>query len=90
MLFAGNRVWAINGNNGLLAFTIQGPGLTVFPSGNKTVVSWSTNNAGMTLQSSPSLSPQAWSNAGSGTLIGDRFYLTNSSPAGSLVYRLVK
>jgi hypothetical protein len=85
----GNRAWALDANNGLMAFTIQAPQLTISPSGSNLVISWTTNNAGVLLQATPDLTPPVtWTNAGSGTIVGDHYFLTNSSPAANLFYRL--
>jgi len=89
VVFAGNRVYALNGNNGIVAFTIQGPKLTVARSGSDVVLCWTTNVTGLILEAAPSLEPpQTWTNAGSGTVVGDRRWLTNSTGAASLYYRL--
>src|SRR5262249_18416649 len=53
-IIAGNRVFALDANNGLMAFTIQGPQLSVTPSGTVLVESWTTNLGPLTLQATPS------------------------------------
>jgi len=90
-LFAGNRVWALEGNNGLMAFTIGGPQLTITTAGSDLVESWTTNVGPLTLQATPSLaSPSVWTNVGTGSLSGSRYVVTNPPAGGSLFYRLQK
>jgi hypothetical protein len=90
-VFAGNRVWALDCNNGLMAFTISGPQLTIAPSGSNLVESWTTNLGPLTLQATPSLAPPTvWTNVGVGTVSGSRYTVTNPPAAGSLFYRLQK
>jgi hypothetical protein len=90
-VFAGNRVWALDANNGLVAFTIIGPQLTITSSGSDLVESWTTNLGPLTLQATPSLiSPVIWTNVGTGTITGSRYAVTNPPAAASLFYRLQK
>jgi hypothetical protein len=90
-LFAGNRVWALDGNNGLMAFTIGGPQLTITTVGSNLVESWTTNVGPLTLQATPSLaSPSVWTNVGTGSVSGSRYSVTNPPAGGSLFYRLQK
>jgi len=51
----GNKVFSLNGNNGLVAFTLV-PKVKIESSSPKLVLSWE-KLAGFTLQASPSLSP---------------------------------
>jgi hypothetical protein len=86
-IIAGNRVWALDANNGLMFLNIIPPvnsmKLNIAPSGSNVNLSW--GNAQAVLQSSPALSPQNWTDvAGPG--------VTNSvQPAASgAVYRLIQ
>jgi hypothetical protein len=90
-LFAGNRVWALEGNNGLMAFTIAGPQLSITASGSDFVESWTTNLGPLILQATPSLTaPTVWTNVGTGSVSGSRYVVTNPPAGGSLFYRLQK
>lgn len=90
-VFARNRVWALDGNNGLMAFTIEGPQLTITTSGSDLVESWTTNVGPLTLQATPSLTtPTVWTNVGTGSVSGSRYVITNPPAGGSLFYRLQK
>jgi hypothetical protein len=90
-IIAGNRVFALDANNGFMAFTIQGPQLSVFTSGPNLVESWTTNLGPFTLQATPSLaSPTVWTNVGTGSVSGNRYLITNPPAGGSLFYRLQK
>jgi hypothetical protein len=90
-VFAGNRVWALDANNGLMAFAIEGPQLTIATSGSNLVESWTTNLGPLTLQATPALTtPTVWTNVGTGTVTGSRYQVTNPPAGGSLFYRLQK
>ncbi len=90
-VFAGNRIFALDGNNGLMAFVIHAPPVGITQAGNNVVISWTTNIVGMNLVSAPSLTPPiAWSNEGAGTISGSQYVVTNSIGAGSKFYRLQK
>jgi hypothetical protein len=90
-IIAGNRVFALDANNGLMAFTIQGPQLSVIASGTALVESWTTNLGPLTLQATPSLTPPTvWTNVGTGTVSGSRYVITNPAAGASLYYRLQK
>jgi hypothetical protein len=88
VVVSGNRVWALDGNNGVAAFTINDPPLDIVPNGSSVIVSWPLFS-GFTLQATPSLgAPITWTNVGTGTVVGGRYTLTNPAPPGSLFYRL--
>ena len=90
VVWAGERVFALDSNNGLMAFTVV-PRLTITPSGSDVVLSWSTNFTGYTLQATPSLSPPAtFTNVSTGTIVGTQYIVTNTPSAASLFYRLKK
>jgi hypothetical protein len=90
VIFAGDRVFALDANNGFLAFTVV-PRLTITPSGGDVVLSWPTNFTGYTLTASPSLSsPTTFTNVSPGTIVGTQFMVTNTPSAASLFYRLKK
>ena len=88
---AGNRVYSLDANNGLMAFDITLPAffnqpvLNISHSGTNVVLSWSDTQA--ILQQSGSLAPQAWtdiSTAGQLSITNDVSTGTNS------FYRLIK
>jgi hypothetical protein len=88
VIFAGNRVFALDANNGFLAFTVV-PRLTITPTTGEVVLSWPTNFTGYTLTATPALSPTpTWTNVSSGTIEGTQYVVTNTPSAASLFYRL--
>jgi hypothetical protein len=90
-IIAGNRVFALDANNGFMAFTIVGPQLSITTSGANLVESWTTNLGPLTLQATPSLAPPIiWTNVGTGSVSGSRYAVTNPPAGGSLFYRLQK
>jgi hypothetical protein len=90
VIFAGDKVFALDSNNGLMALTLV-PRLTITPSGANVVLSWSSTTPGYTLKSTPSLNPPAsWTSVGTGTLVGQQYFVTNSAATGTLFYRLQK
>jgi hypothetical protein len=95
VLIAGNRVWAVDGNNGLAAFTIIPPGplapsLTISRSGSDVVLSWPAPATGYVLQGTPFLSPAPWTTIPGATLNGNTYSLTESASTGNKYYRLCK
>jgi hypothetical protein len=87
---SGDRVYAINANNGVLALAIV-PVLSIVPSGSDMLLSWTTNAPGYTLQAAPSLLPSAtWTNVGAGTVVGDKYFVTNGALDAVSFYRLKK
>jgi hypothetical protein len=84
-LVAGNRVFSLDANNGIVAFTLV-PTLKIESSNPNLVLSWQ-NLAGFTLQAAPTASA-AWTNVTTGTLVSGRYYATNSLSSESLLYRL--
>jgi hypothetical protein len=91
VVFAGNRVWALDGNNGLMSFTITAPSLSVSQSGNNVIVSWTTNVSGLLLQSTPTLSPAAWAGVTNVvSVVGGRYTITDNVSLGSKFYRLIQ
>jgi hypothetical protein len=90
VIFAGDRVFALDANNGFLAFVVV-PRLTITPVGGDVVLSWPTNVPGYTLYSNPSVtSPLSWTSLGTGTVVGTDYAVTNTVGAGPLFYRLQK
>jgi hypothetical protein len=87
-VFAGTRVWALDGNNGLMAFTISGPSLTVSQSGATVVVSWTTNLVGQTLQSATNVAGPYSDVANIVTIVNDRYTITDDTAGIGRFYRL--
>lgn len=91
-VFAGDRVFALNGNNGLVAFDLvpPAPQLSIMASGNDVLITWPASSTGFTLEASPVVSPPVWTNVGTGTVVGAAFQIVEPASATSLFYRLVK
>ncbi len=65
VVVSGNRVFALSGNNGLVAFDLIPPivpQLTVGASGNNLTITWPLAPAGFGLQGTPTLTPPGWTN----------------------------
>ena len=88
VIFAGDRVYALDSNNGLAAWTLV-PVLHITLSAPNVVLSWSSETAGYNVWATPSLTG-TWTNAGPGVLSGSQYFFTNSAGATSLFYRLQK
>jgi hypothetical protein len=94
-IFAGNRVYAVDGNNGIVAFEIvpplpPSPQLNIAASGAAVLITWPASATGATLQASPVVSPPVWTNVGAGTVVGAEFQVIEPASAASMFYRLVK
>jgi hypothetical protein len=88
-VFAGSRVWALDANNGLMAFDLSGPKVSVTQSGNNVVVTWTTNFPSLVLQSSPTIGTASWTDVTTGiTIVNGRYSLTDVGPLGTKFYRL--
>lgn len=95
VLIAGNRVFAINGNNGLVAFTIVPPGgarpiLTIMRSGSDVMLSWPASANDYVLQGTPSLSNPTWASVGTPTPSGNQLTVTDNASSGNKFYRLCR
>jgi hypothetical protein len=95
VIFAGNRVYAVDGNNGIAAFDLVPPAapppqLSIVPSGANMVISWPASASGGTLKATPTLTLPTWTNVGTGTVVGTNYFMTNSAAPSSLFYRLYK
>ena len=93
VIFAGDRVYAVDGNNGIAAFDLVPPAapppqLDIVLSGANAVISWPTSASGGTLKATPTLTSPVWTNVGTGTIIGTNYFVTNSAAPSSLFYRL--
>jgi len=88
VIFAGDRVYALDANNGLVAFRLEPP-LSITPSGGGMVLAWPVSTSGYTLQTTPSLTPPAtWTNVSTGTIVGLQcLILSASSPTSRLPLR---
>jgi hypothetical protein len=94
-LIVGNRVFAMDANNGLIAFNIvppassQPPTLSITLSGGNAIVSWPQQGS-FTLQSVSALSgsPIPWSDIGTGTAVNGQYVVTNAISAAATFYRL--
>jgi hypothetical protein len=95
-VIGGNKVFSLDGNNGIAAFEIiapvaPSPSLSIAPSAADVLLSWPSNYIGFTLQASPSVAPPVlWTNVSTGTVVNDRYVVTNSASAATLFYRLIQ
>src|ERR1043166_6858670 len=91
-IIAGSRGWSLDANNGLVAFNINGPTLSIVQDGSKAILSWGLF-AGYTLQATPSLTaPVTWTNVAPPAAIftvNGKYTVTNSISGAGLYYRLV-
>jgi hypothetical protein len=85
----GNKVFSLDGNSGIAAFTINGPRLAITKVGSNAVISWPLFS-GFTLQATPSISPPVtWTNVGTGTIVAGQYVVTNALDSASF-FRLIK
>ncbi len=95
VVFAGNRVFAVDGNNGIVAFTLVPPGATERPtlsitrSASDVVLSWPSSATGFVLQKTPGLSPPDWVNVERPVieLNGQKTVTEGASSSGNVFYR---
>lgn len=93
VLVTTNRVFAIDGNNGVVALAITNapppaPELTATISGGQITISWPTSVTDYTLQFTPSLAPANWQNVTTPTNAFNS--VTESAGSGMKFYRLFK
>jgi hypothetical protein len=94
VIFAGNRIFAVDGNNGVVAFAItnapvSSPQLFVSFSGGQVTISWPASASGFTLQSTTSLSPASWENDTTEVVQQGGFNtVTEAAGTGTKFYRL--
>ena len=94
MIVAGNRVFALDANSGLMGFAIAPPGATppalnIARLGGEVLISWNTNAVDYALEKTASLSAPSWSNAGSPAIVEGQYVVTNSASCTGF-YRLKK
>ena len=90
---AGNRVFVLDGNNGIVAFNLvppPQPALTVNLSGANVLLSWPNSFSGYSLYSSPSVTGPYSTPEGSGAVVGSFYWVTNSPSGSAKFYRLQK
>jgi len=93
VIFSGDRVYALDSNNGLVVFRLK-PVLSITPIsgdvvGGNVVLAWSATTPGYTLQARPSLSPPTtWTNVSTGTIVGAQYMVTDTVSAAPKFYRL--
>ena len=93
VLFAGNRVYALDGNNGIVAFSIVAPAkpeLNVGLSGSDVILSWPNSFSGYTLYSASVVTGPFTNPEGAGTAIGNSYWVTNTLSGTQKYYRLQK
>jgi hypothetical protein len=94
-LIVGNRVYAMDGNNGFVAFNIvppassQAPLLNITLSGGNVILSWPQQGS-FTLQGVAALSgsPIPWSDIGTGAAVNGQYVVTNGISSQATFYRL--
>lgn len=88
VIISANRVFALDANNGLLAFNLAGPAqpaITVTKSGGNITLTWADSS--YTLQGTPSLTtPVIWTNIST----PGQTTVTESASAAAKFYRLIK
>jgi hypothetical protein len=90
VIFSGDKVFALDANNGFLAFSVV-PKLTITSSGANVFLSWPTNQTGYTLTASPSVSPPVtFTNVSAGSIVGSEYVVTATPSSAQLFYRLKK
>ncbi len=94
VLFAGDRIFAVDGNNGIMAVPVSPPtvpALNIALAGGSVVLSWEKTVVDFVLQSTPSLSPTAWNPVAQPVVVnGNLNTVTDTLGSGPLFYRLVK
>lgn len=93
-VFTTDRIFAIDGNNGIIAATIgpaPGPALNIVVTSGNATLSWSTNTPGFTLQKTIDLtSPISWSSLGTGSVVGSNYSVTVGAATSPAFFRLIK
>jgi hypothetical protein len=91
----GNRVYSLDANNGLMAFTILPPqqnmALGVALAGGNAVLSWGTNVTGATLQTTPAIAPTSWIDVtNTPVVVGTNYNVTLGATNATSFFRLKK
>ena len=92
-ILAGNRIYAIDGDNGVVAFDIvppSAPQLNAVMAGAQVLLSWTNTFTGYTLYSTPSLTSPTWTSEGPGTVVDNHYRVTNNASGTARFYRLEK
>jgi hypothetical protein len=94
VLFAGNKVYAVDGNNGIVAFSVvlpSGPALSITRSGANVILSWPAPSTGFVLQKTPTLSPPAWADVSQMPVVmNGQNTVTEDASTGKAFYQLRK
>jgi hypothetical protein len=95
-VLGGNKVFSLDGNNGIVAFemiapVVSSPPLSIAPFAADVLLSWPSSYSGFTLQASPSVAPPiTWTNVSTGTVVNGQYVVTNTTSAATLFYRLIQ
>ena len=91
IIVSGDRVYALDSNNGIAAFRIE-PVLHITTDPGNVVLSWSTETPGYMVYTNSSVTnPGGWGAlGGTPTIGGNQYFQTNSISTGTLFYRLQK
>lgn len=87
MWVAGDRVYAMDGNNGFIAMTVV-PKLNISHAGGSTVLSWNTNYTDYVLQAGTNVLNSTWTNVAPATIVGQNYQVTQPVTGSRLFYRL--
>lgn len=93
VLFAGDRVYALDGNNGIVAFSIIAPAkphLNVGIDGSTVFLSWPSSFTGYTLYSASAAVGPYTNPEGPGVAAGNYYWVTNILSGTQKYYRLQK
>ena len=92
-VFAHNKVFALDANNGIVAFTILPPAnlrASALLAAGQVLVSWPGNLTGWTLYSATTVGGPYATLVGSGTLSNGSYWVTNNPSATQKFYRLAR
>lgn len=94
VMFSNRRVYALNGNNGVMGFTVALqliPQLEIARSDENILLSWTNSVSGYTLQSNTNLSSTNWVSVETPVSVSNRrYFVTDSLTNGPRFYRLIK
>ncbi len=90
VIFQGNRLYAVEGNNGIMGFTVPYPTLDITRIGSSSLLRWASAEPGYKLQATPALSG-GWTNLPqTATNINSRYLVSDSTAEPMKFYRLKK
>ena len=94
VLFAGDKVYGVDGNNGIVAYKVVlpgGPPLSITLSRPNAILSWDAPSTGFVLQKNLTLSPAGWSDVSQTPMVvNGKNTVSESAATGKAFYRLHK